>query len=275
MGDNDNRKGNAWLHPRNTDTDIVQLSPELRRFVGDSDEAKYFLHLRDVLGRALMLHSHSSDPDGHARDAMDTRLLLAQLKSGGVQNRGDVIHDLAALDEELCELGDMYWCAPRDGDEQYVEAARRRRDDGVRRATVQIARWLGIPETPDRRWNWMGQGYLATVSDRVRGRDFIPRKRRASVPKPPKQTREEKAAARATERMNRVVSLLKRRYPDGLSGNAIKTALRMGDEEARTAIRAAMNTDVIVLRGSLENPRYYAAAGLPEKRPAKRSREER
>jgi hypothetical protein len=72
--------------------------------------------------------------------------------------------------------------------------------------------------------------------------------------------------------MTRVVLLL-RRQPDGLSAKGIKTALKMGDDETRAAIRAAMDADTIVLRGSLEKSKYYASPRLPEKGTGKRSQE--
>lgn len=263
-------------------TDIVELTRSLREAVGDSVAAQWFLHLRDVCGRALMVQAHTSNAivwrgdhqrRGDLEEKADTDVLLRQLGSEGVKGRRvDVVATLASMDRELIDLSNVAWNAADEGDDAYQDGVRRRLEGAIRRATESLAGWLGISPEPRRTWRWQGQGPLASVSERTRGPDIEPRKPRAAAPRAQKPTKEQKAAARATARMTRVVLLL-RRQPDGLSAKGIKTALKMGDDETRAAIRAAMDADTIVLRGSLEKSKYYASPRLPEKGTGKRSQE--
>jgi hypothetical protein len=102
-----------------------------------------------------------------------------------------------------------------------------------------------------------------------RGADMRPRRLRPSKPKAPGLTTAERRRQSAERRVEgRVVAIVRllRRKPN-LSKNAIRRELGMGKAELANALAHGRDTNRVGMRGSIENPSYFALPDPARKTP--------
>ncbi|MBV9945781.1 MAG: hypothetical protein JOZ69_02930, partial [Myxococcales bacterium] len=143
----------------------LETPPFLRAALFDAlphlaNEVTWYLHLRDLVGRALYLTGIFTD------ERRDFFAQMAIMRSDGLTvPRADCLAQLSSLDEALL-------CRVTDG-------SRRAMVRQLRHQVGIFARWLGIPTLPRASWHSteiMDDGSLHAP---VRGRDHQPRRRRA------------------------------------------------------------------------------------------------